>query len=101
MCLILPWQVFYLAASFYPKSGHNSLIYAPGTVMENLSVVFLKGRKSQDLNTQAALMIILGGKGRCMGDTGQFPKSLLFSQNVCRGISLRAAENEHISKYQR
>lgn len=24
MCLIVPWQVFYLAANFYPK-GHNSL----------------------------------------------------------------------------
>lgn len=82
-----PLAGIYLAASFYSKSGHNSLIYAPGTVKENLSVV-LKGRKSQDLNTQAALMIILGGEGRCMGDTGQFRKSLLFSQDVCRGISL-------------
>lgn len=47
MCLILPWQAFYLANNFYPKSGHNSLICAPGTVRENLSVVFLKGRKSE------------------------------------------------------
>lgn len=99
MCLILPWQAFYLANNFYPKSGHNSLIYALGTAWENLSVVFLKGRKYQNLNTQAALMIILGGKGTCMGNSGQFSKSLLFSQDVCRGISLRAAENEHVPKY--
>ena len=25
MCRILPWQVFYLAANFYPKSGQNNM----------------------------------------------------------------------------
>lgn len=97
--ILFSWQ---LLPKIRTKQGEiHSLSYTPSTVSKIWPVVYLKGRKSQYPNYTSSSSSNPQSWTEMNGAIGWFPNSLLFSQDVCRGISLQAAENEHISKYQR